>query len=78
MVVNTFIAETNAGSVRWMNGLEKFPLLNHDIKTGNLQQFILPVRGYSTEMADEREQQMMTIRINQEASAIRPRRRQEV
>jgi hypothetical protein len=47
LVVDTLIAETNAGSVRWMNGLETMPVSNQRIRDGDLDDFILPVRGYS-------------------------------
>jgi hypothetical protein len=48
-VVDTFIAETNAGSVRWMNGLDKFPISTHSLQNGNLADHILPLSGYSIE-----------------------------
>lgn len=52
-VVDTLIAETNAGSVRWINGLEKFPIPNHLIQHGNLSSFILPLCGYTAEESDK-------------------------
>jgi hypothetical protein len=50
-VVDTLIAETNAGSIRWMNGLDKFPIPNQYILDGNLSNYILPIQGYSAEEA---------------------------
>jgi hypothetical protein len=43
------IAETNAGSVRWMNGLELFPVSPQRIKDGELSDYLLPQRGYSVD-----------------------------
>jgi len=49
LVVDTLIAETNAGSVRWMYGLEEFPVNPQRIKDGELSDYLLPIRGYSVE-----------------------------
>lgn len=49
LVVDTLIAETNAGSVRWMNGLNQFPLSSQRIKDGELSDYLLPLRGYTLE-----------------------------
>lgn len=49
LVVDTLIAETNAGSVRWMNGLSQFPVTSQRIKDGELSDYLLPIRGYSVE-----------------------------
>jgi hypothetical protein len=58
LVVDTLIAETNAGSVRWMNGLDKFPIPHQYIQNGtNLSDFILPLKGYSAQEGDRREEQ---------------------
>jgi hypothetical protein len=47
LVVDTLIAETNAGSVRWIHGLEKMPIPLQKIVDGDLSDYILPLRGYS-------------------------------
>lgn len=49
LVVDTLIAETNAGSVRWMNSLDMMPVCNQRIREGDLDEFLLPLRGYSVE-----------------------------
>ena len=56
LVVDTLIAETNAGSVRWMNSLNEFPVSPQRIKDGELQEYLLPVRGYSVEDLAEMEE----------------------
>jgi hypothetical protein len=53
--VDTFIAETNAGSVRWMNGLDKFPISTQSIQDGKLADHLLPLCGYSIEEESEME-----------------------
>ena len=45
--VDTLIAETNAGSVRWMNAFEFQPWSARGIRHGNMNNVILPIRGYS-------------------------------
>lgn len=47
--VDTLIAETNAGSVRWMYGFEEMPFNAEQIKRGDLKDSLLPVRGYTVE-----------------------------
>lgn len=60
LVVDTLIAETNSGSVRWMNSLNEFPVSSQQIKDGELSDYMLPVRGYSVdelaEMEEDRKQ----------------------
>jgi hypothetical protein len=46
LVVDTLIAETNAGSVRWMHGLDIMPLAPHHVESGDLSDYLLPLRGY--------------------------------
>jgi hypothetical protein len=61
LVVDTLIAETNAGSVRWMNGLAEMPISSQRIKDGELSDYLLPLRGYSVDelkqMEDEKRMQ---------------------
>jgi hypothetical protein len=59
--VDTIIAETNAGSVRWKDGLEHMPIPLVTIQDGgtNLDQFVLPDEGISvaeTETIEQAEQ----------------------
>lgn len=52
LVVDTLIAETNAGSIRWMNCLDEMPISYENIRRGQIQDFILPDEGFSKEDAD--------------------------
>jgi len=56
LCVDTLIAETNAGSVRWMHGLEKQPFSSQRLRDGELFNSLLPVRGYSVEELQERKE----------------------
>ena len=49
--VDTLIAETNSGSLRWMEGLEDMPIPLSSIQEGgsNLDLFVLPDEGISVE-----------------------------
>ena len=49
LVVDTLIAETNAGSTRWMDGLAEMPVASQKIIDGELSDYILPRRGYTVE-----------------------------
>ena len=49
LVVDTLIAETNAGSTRWMDGLAEMPVAAQKIIDGELSEYILPRRGYTVE-----------------------------
>jgi Bestrophin, RFP-TM, chloride channel len=49
LVVDTLIAETNAGSTRWMDGLAEMPVASQKIRDGDLSEYILPRRGYTVE-----------------------------
>ena len=52
LVVDTLIAETNAGSMRWMFCLDEMPISYESIRKGSLDEFILPDEGFSKEDAD--------------------------
>ena len=56
--VDTIIAETNAGSVRWKDGLEHMPIPLVTIQDGgtNLDQFVLPDEGISVAETETIEQ----------------------
>ena len=55
ILVSTLIAETNAGSMRWIYGLEDMPLSMSMIKSGDVDEFVLPEEGYTVEEATARE-----------------------
>ena len=73
LVVDTLISETNAGSVRWMNSLNEFPVSPQRIKDGELADYLLPVRGYSVEELAEMEEE----RIRRERELQERREREE-
>jgi len=51
IVIDTLIAETNAGSLRWMYGLEEMPIPFKKLQDGDLDEFILPNDGFTIEEA---------------------------
>jgi hypothetical protein len=57
--VDTLIAETNAGSVRWMYGFEEMPFSQDKVKDGDLYDYLLPVRGYSLEELAQMEEEKL-------------------
>jgi hypothetical protein len=57
--VDTLIAETNAGSVRWLYGFEEMPFNAAQIKAGELMDSLLPVRGYTVEDLEQMEEEKM-------------------
>jgi len=54
LCIDTLISETNAGSIRWLNGLSAQPLAYQNLADGNISEHQLPVRGYSAEESDRR------------------------
>lgn len=75
--VDTLIAETNAGSVRWMYGFEEMPFSQEKLREGELYDYLLPVRGYSleelTQMEEEklqREKELVEQRLREEEERI--------
>lgn len=73
LVVDTLIAETNAGSIRWMYGLEEMPVPYQRLKDGELSEFLLPVRGFSVEELDQMEEE----RLQKESDLQEKREREE-
>lgn len=75
LCVDTLIAETNSGSVRWMDSFEQQPYCWSDIQNGDLKEYILPLRGYTSQEVfekKEREDAMMKDKleaINQAVNA---------
>lgn len=47
LCVDTLIAETNAGSVRWLHGLDAQPFSSQRVKDGEMFDYLLPLRGHS-------------------------------
>eukprot|EP00548_Thalassiothrix_antarctica_P000390 CAMPEP_0194130832 /NCGR_PEP_ID=MMETSP0152-20130528/1765_1 /TAXON_ID=1049557 /ORGANISM="Thalassiothrix antarctica, Strain L6-D1" /LENGTH=859 /DNA_ID=CAMNT_0038825449 /DNA_START=664 /DNA_END=3243 /DNA_ORIENTATION=- len=47
--VDTLVAESNSGSIRWLNGFNEMPVSEQRIKSGELLDYQLPLRGYSIE-----------------------------
>lgn len=50
------IAETNAGSVRWLSAFEFQPWSARGIRRGDMKDIILPIRGYSVKELKERKE----------------------
>lgn len=57
LVVDTLIAESNAGSVRWMHSLDQFPISSARVKGGMLEDSIFPLRGYSVQEIEQMEEE---------------------
>ena len=66
LVIDTLIAETNAGSVRWMNSFAQQPWSRQRLKDGELYDSILPQRGYTIEELMEQEEQEERERLEKE------------
>jgi predicted membrane chloride channel (bestrophin family) len=66
LVIDTLIAETNAGSVRWMNSFAQQPWSRQRLKDGELYDSILPQRGYTIEELMEKEEQEEKERLEKE------------
>ena len=49
LVIDTLIAETNAGSVRWMNSFQQQPWSRQKLNDGELYDSLLPLGGVSVE-----------------------------
>ncbi|KAL7555206.1 hypothetical protein ACHAWF_018849 [Thalassiosira exigua] len=53
LVIDTLIAETNAGSIRWLNSFQQQPWNRQLLNDGELYDSLLPLRGYSVEDLEE-------------------------
>jgi len=73
LCVDTLIAETNAGSIRWLYGFEELPFSAQRLNEGELYEYLLPVRGYSVEELDEMERE----RIEREQQLEEQRKRED-
>ena len=76
LVVDTLIAETNAGSVRWLNGLNLMPVSAHKFQNADLSDVLLPVRGYSVDELKEMEKEKRKLKLKREQEDLE-RQRQE-
>lgn len=57
LCVDTLIAETNAGSIRWLYGLNELPYNSQKLSEGEIYEYLLPVRGYSVEEVESMEEE---------------------
>jgi Bestrophin, RFP-TM, chloride channel len=73
LCVDTLIAETNAGSVRWLYGFEEMPYSAQRVRDGEMYDYLLPVRGYSVEELAQMEEE----RIEREKQLEEQRKREE-
>jgi len=58
LCIDTLIAESNAGSVRYLNGFAEQPFDTQKLIHGNMLEYQLPLRGWSVDEAAEREAQI--------------------
>lgn len=56
LCVDTLIAETNAGSIRWMNGFEFQPWSSEAIRSGDMDSLYRPTRGFSVKDLEAKEE----------------------
>lgn len=56
LCIDTLIAETNSGSVRWMNGLAQHPVAYDHLKNGDMLDYQLPMRGWTIDEMKERDE----------------------
>ncbi|KAL7520735.1 hypothetical protein ACHAWX_005445 [Stephanocyclus meneghinianus] len=77
LVVDTLIAETNAGSVRWLNSFQQQPWNKQLLKDGEMYDSLLPLRGYSVEELMEKEVQEEVERREKERVLQEKKKREE-
>ena len=54
LIVDTLIAESNAGSLRWVYGLDEMPIPYQSFQNANFNAYVLPDEGYTKKEAKER------------------------
>lgn len=59
LCIDTLIAETNAGSVRWLNGLAEKPFAYAKLANGDILDYQLPLRGFTIEETEKREEEAL-------------------
>jgi hypothetical protein len=77
LVIDTLIAETNAGSVRWLNSFQQQPWNRQSLVDGELSNLILPLRGYSAEFLAEKQAQEEKERQERELALKEKKRKEE-
>jgi len=74
LCIDTLIAESNAGSVRWMNGLAEKPFVLDKIEKGQMEDYQLPLRGWTVEETYDREEEerlrLAQLEVEQAAAAM--------
>lgn len=71
LVIDTLIAETNSGSVRWLSGLEKMPASTDRFQKGDFVDVLLPRGGYSVQELERKERERQELREREEAEKRR-------
>ena len=71
LCVDTLIAESNSGSMRWFNGLNKLPFSAQLLQRGQMDEYVLPLGGYTVAEVEEIElrREAERIRLEREAAA---------
>ena len=71
LCVDTLIAESNSGSMRWFNGLNKLPFSAQLLQRGQMDEYVLPLGGYTVAEVEEIElrREAERIRMEREAAA---------
>ena len=77
LMIDTLIAETNAGSVRWMNSFQEQPWNRQLLNDGEMYDSILPLRGYSVEELMEKEAQEEQEQLERERIAEEKKKKKE-
>jgi hypothetical protein len=77
LVVDTLIAETNAGSTRWMDGLAEMPVASQKIIDGELSEYILPRRGYTVEELQQMLEEQKIQKEKREKEELERQRKKE-
>lgn len=76
-MVDTLIAETNAGSVRWMHGLAEMPLSPIKVREGDLSEYLLPLRGFSVDELKYKQEEKQLLQEKREKEELERLRREE-
>ena len=74
LVIDTLIAETNAGSVRWLNGLAQMPVSAQRFKNAELSDSLLPIRGYTVEELKEMQEEKRVLQAKREREELERKR----
>ena len=77
LMIDTLIAETNAGSVRWLDSFQQQPWNRQLLNDGEMYDSILPLRGYSVEELAEQEAQEENERLEREEAKNEKKRKEE-